>query len=175
MSKVSIFYKWFSVSFYGILLRPPLESKVVKCILNLETLEYRRLIFDLILVYKILHNYTSLDVRDYFAFYDTRSRSYANFALKPLFTSTKNVVSSFFSFRVVKYWNLLPKDVVNARSLVEFKRLLHNVSPNKLLCNSGIRFNTPPHLDHLCLFLTSFSRWTRCCKNFLKKIHFRGV
>jgi hypothetical protein len=51
--------------------------------LNLETLEYRRLIFDLIHVYKILHNYTLLDVRDYFAFYDTRSRGYANFALKP--------------------------------------------------------------------------------------------
>jgi hypothetical protein len=39
---------------------------------NLETFEYRRLIFDLILVYKILHNFTSLNASDYFSFCDPR-------------------------------------------------------------------------------------------------------
>ena len=96
-------------------------------LLNLDSLECRRLRFDLILAYKILFGHTDLDADDYFVLNSssrpTRGHQYK---LVPQRCNC-NTRQSYFSFRVIKVWNVLPVFIVNFSNLVNFKRSLYNV------------------------------------------------
>ena len=97
-------------------------------LLNLHSLEYRRLRGDMIQVYKIAHNYyDKVSVKDLIIFKnDSRLRGH-NFTItkKP---TNKQLFTNYFSNRIVNSWNKLPAEIVNADSVNSFKNLFdkHN-------------------------------------------------
>ena len=98
-------------------------------ILNLETLEMRRVKTDLIFLYKVLHNLVDLDFNDFFKlsstaqFYNLRRHSYHIERPKPFKTSVRN---NFFINRPINTWNSLPNDIVSSKTLKIFKTKLNN-------------------------------------------------
>ena len=93
-------------------------------ILNLESLELRRLKNDLLMYYKVLHNCVDLDKSDFFNFaqndYNTRGH---NLKLKK-FSFSNNCLENTFSNRCINCWNWLPNDVVNCSSISSFRAKL---------------------------------------------------
>jgi len=92
-------------------------------VLDLETLEHRRLVHDLILCYKYLHGLIDTDNRHFFCVQllpKTR-----NNGLK-LYKSYSNIDArkTFFTNRVVDIWNCLPAAVVLSHNVSTFKRRL---------------------------------------------------
>lgn len=93
-------------------------------ILNLETLEIRRLKSDLKLVYKIHNNLINLNINEFFT-QSTLDNSYnlrrhdKYLKLPDLCKTT--IRRSFFSLRIVKIWNKLPQYVIRSKSLPIFK------------------------------------------------------
>ena len=69
--------------------------------LNIKSLEYRRLEFDLFLTYKIIYGIVDINFSDFFSFgqygYDLRRHS---FAIQPLTKSSTDCLLNFFSDRV---------------------------------------------------------------------------
>ena len=90
-------------------------------ILNLPTLNYRRIRGDCIQVYKYLNDYYDVNWSALFILnesnYNTRGHSYK--LAKVTHNSTTR--SKFFTVRVVNYWNALPEEIVYATSLNAFK------------------------------------------------------
>ena len=97
-------------------------------ILNLETLEIRRVKFDLILIFKIINNLINLDFSTYFTYnYNHQSYNLRRHTLsfkKPNLAKT-SVRNNFFSFRCINTWNSLPEEVVTSNSLNNFKLKLN--------------------------------------------------
>lgn len=91
--------------------------------LKLETLELRRLKFDLILVFKVMRGLICLP-SDIFVFADiTHCLRGHNCKLKKpaaRINCRKNIIGS----RIVDCWNCLPQSAIDAPNVVEFKRLL---------------------------------------------------
>ncbi len=89
--------------------------------LSLQTLEQRRKIADLVMVFKILHGIVNVKVEDFFklAPSDHKTRGHP-FKLFPSH-SIKTVREHFFSIRTIKIWNSLPTYVVASTSLNSFK------------------------------------------------------
>ncbi len=103
-------------------------------ILQLETLEQRRLKSDLILTYKIQNNllnigselsFTASNISNH---YNLR-RHNQTFKLPNISKST--VRQNFFHNRIVKLWNKLPQDLVSSKSLIEFKNKLKSIDLSK--------------------------------------------
>ena len=91
--------------------------------LNLLTLYARRLKHDLIFVFKLFNNKVDLDASKFFAPTSvTRTRGH-NLKLQVGF-SHHIMRKNFFSQRVIKHWNNLPSDCVNATSLSSFELAL---------------------------------------------------
>ena len=94
--------------------------------LNLETLEQRRLTSDLTLYYKIFHNLTPWDPSEVFTLsiplYNLHSVSHSFNIRKPL-CRIKIYENHFFN-RCISAWNSLPSYVVESKSLTLFKRNL---------------------------------------------------
>lgn len=92
--------------------------------LNLPTLEYRRKRGDLIIVYKLLHNLLDLDFKNFFTLATTPHdlRQHPLKIQKP--RATKNIRQKSFSHRVINDWNSLSSDIVLAKNVDTFKRLL---------------------------------------------------
>jgi hypothetical protein len=90
--------------------------------LNLEPLELRRLKFDLILYYKILHNLTCIEPSSYFHLHypPSSSRNPAPFLQKS--SNFKQCLQSTFFFRQLDCWNSLPLSIKQLPSLLSFKR-----------------------------------------------------
>jgi len=93
------------------------------CVLEIESLELRRLSSDMIYVYKMIFGLVDLSFNDYFVLRvdsTTRGHKYK------LFTkySRLNVRKHFFTERVVSVWNNLECDIVNFSSLRSFKASL---------------------------------------------------
>ena len=90
--------------------------------LNLNSLERRRLIFDLTFMYKIFHGLVDVPITDFFSrpivAHSTRGHSY-----KVCLTGRANcnVRAHFFNYRIINVWNSLPESIVNASSLASFK------------------------------------------------------
>ena len=89
--------------------------------LNLKSLEHRRLVTDMVMVYKIIHNYVDIDPNLLFTFkpniYNLRGH---NLTLsKPKVNS--NVALNSFTSRVVRLWNSLPSYIVESVSVSSFK------------------------------------------------------
>ena len=97
--------------------------------LKLDSLELRRLRFDLILTYKIIFGLCDIDVSKLFTLRTdsrTRGHSYKILVENGEINSRKN----FFVNRVTPVWNNLPIDIIKFESLAQFKRSLLNVSLN---------------------------------------------
>lgn len=97
--------------------------------LSLESLELRRVKFDLYMVYKIINNLVDLPVNSIFTFatsnYNTRGHplrlNYQDVAIN-------NQTLNFFSNRVVKWWNSLDESVILSPSFNLFKIRLDSVN-----------------------------------------------
>ena len=94
-------------------------------ILNLESLEARRIKTDLTIIYKIVHNLVDLEFDNYFEFYQS------NYNLRRHSLTLKNQIppksfarKNFFSIRNVSIWNSLPATIVESKSLTAFKNRL---------------------------------------------------
>ena len=99
-------------------------------ILNLETLEKRRIKFDLILMYKIHNNLLDVSFQNLFkdsiisTSYNLRGSQHRLHIPK---YSGSSVRSQFFSNRILKIWNNLPSEIINSKSLQNFKNKLNKL------------------------------------------------
>ena len=93
--------------------------------LNLKSLEYRRVEFDLMLIYKILHEYVDLNFSDFFSVchseYNLRKHS---FTIKLLRRPCMEHLNNLFMHGASQIWNKLPKSVVSAPTFDAFKNHL---------------------------------------------------
>ena len=91
---------------------PYIERLVV---LDMETLEFRRLCFDLTIVYKIIHGIAGVHPEEFFDFSEsTRTRGHS---LKlRVMLSRLNCRKFSFALRIVAPWNSLPESVVTAKN-----------------------------------------------------------
>lgn len=96
--------------------------------LSLQTLETRRLHYDLIQAFKIIKGFDDLCVTDFFEFVrESSSTRGHNFKLYPP-KFNKNLRKYFFSNRIVNCWNSLTFDAVNSTSVASFKKQLSSVN-----------------------------------------------
>ena len=93
--------------------------------LQIDSLELRRLIKDLVLTYKIVHGQSVLNPDSYFDPSATYTRGHGYRFRPPRCNLTGS--KSFFAVRVVSVWNALPRSVVEARSAAVFKERLDNL------------------------------------------------
>ena len=100
--------------------------------LQLETLEKRRLIRDLIMVYKIIFGLINLSFDDFFTFSPIQSTRGHTLKLQ-INRSRLDVRKYFFSNRIVKVWNFLPSKVVYSCSLSVFKNAVKTVDFSNFL------------------------------------------
>ena len=102
--------------------------------LNLKSLQYRRITFDLILMYRIVYGLSDLDFENYFNFKDHSYNLRGNsMQVHSKFRFKTNHMNSCFFVRIVKYWNFLPNEAVVASSLVLFNKQLLNVNLDHML------------------------------------------
>ena len=89
-------------------------------VLNLESLEIRRIKSDIKLCFKIVNGLCDLDPSEFFELLPQSSvtRGHSMKLIKPICYT--NCQLNFFSSRVVNYWNSLPPDIVNAVSFGSF-------------------------------------------------------
>ena len=94
-------------------------------ILNLPSLNYRRLRGDMIFLYQITRHNSDSSLLDLFQPALTTSTRGHNFKyFKPRCNTRYR--SNFFSYRTIDNWNNLPSYIVNADSINSFKNLLDN-------------------------------------------------
>ena len=93
-------------------------------IMNLESLEIRRIKYDLKLCFKILNGLCDLAPAQFFTFAPVSSvtRGHNRKLIKPICHTNSQL--NFFTSRVVNVWNSLPPDLVNAKSLSSFSSKL---------------------------------------------------
>jgi hypothetical protein len=107
--------------------------------LGLETLEYRRLKFDLIMCFKIMRNLVDISMEELFGKQpDTVNaaqsglRSYHQQKIAIGKTPKQDTRRYFFSERIVLVWNELPSDVISAHNLDTFRSRLNMTDLRKL-------------------------------------------
>ena len=88
------------------------------------TLEDRRERGDLIEVFKILKGHTRLDPTEFWEVRDARNGVRL---VKELAPNGRRQRQSFFSYRVIQKWNLLPIQIKTAPSLNSFKKRLYDM------------------------------------------------
>ena len=99
-------------------------------VLNLESLELRRIKCDLKLCYKIVKGLCDLDCKDFFTFAPYSNTRGHNFKLSGS-VCKNNWLFNFFTNRIISYWNFLPAEVVNAESFGIFSAKLNSVDLSK--------------------------------------------
>jgi len=101
-------------------------------ILNLESLEIRRLKKDLIMYYKIIHGLIDLNMNEFFLIDNDMYTRGHNFKIcKPPCKS--DLFSNSFANRVINCWNLLPSTVVNMNSIKGFSAKLDSINFDKFI------------------------------------------
>ena len=102
-------------------------------VLNLESLELRRLKFDLILIFKIINGYVDINCGRLFEFFskNLNLRGHQKKIIKP--QSRINCRSHSFACRNVNAWNYLPGYVIDSTSCAVFKNRLNTVDFSKFL------------------------------------------
>ena len=100
-------------------------------ILNLESLEERRIKTDLTILYKILNDIIEIDFKDHFQFSSITKqynlRGHTQKLLMPKFSKSFSR-NNFFTNRIIPIWNKLPQEIVNSQNLFEFKHHLKSYS-----------------------------------------------
>ena len=100
--------------------------------INIETLEYRRVKFDLIFFFKILRGLIDLPFESMFSFYSSPYQlRHHEYTLKTNIYHS-NIRKFFFSNRIVPIWNKLPESIVKSSTLSEFKRKLNDIDLRRL-------------------------------------------
>jgi hypothetical protein len=96
-------------------------------LLNLESLEVRRIKSDLKMCYKIVNGLCDLEVTKFFSFAPISSvtRGHNKKLIKPVCHTNGQL--NFFSNRVVNYWNSLPLDIVDAKTIGSFSGKLRSL------------------------------------------------
>ena len=100
-------------------------------VLKLQSLEHRRLIADLIMVYNILSNKTSINSNLFTLNLNRNLRGHPLKITVPFVKS--NSRRFFFSNRIVPIWNSLPADAVLSHNIQSFKRRIRSINLNKHL------------------------------------------
>ena len=95
--------------------------------LNLETLEVRRLRFDLVYYFKILHNLTPHDSNDFFSFHHPPTTLRDNTPLIEIPTKGNRSFFSSFRYRAATCWNNLSPQIKLTDCLAKFKKLLFSL------------------------------------------------
>ena len=95
--------------------------------LGLEPLEYRRLTFDLVFVFKIMQNLIDLPINELFILNSTPYQLRRHQFTIKINMSRTNIRKYFFSNRIATIWNKLPEFVVNRSSVKEFKKSLNEI------------------------------------------------
>ena len=99
-------------------------------VLNLDSLEVRRIRADLVLTFKIIRGISRVKISDFFTVSTaTKTRGHCYKLSMPKVRT--DIRKYFFSSRIVKVWNALPTDKVNFNSLNGFIRSLSAVALNK--------------------------------------------
>ena len=96
------------------------DDRLKQC--GLTTLQQRRARGDLIQVFKMLKGFDKVDYRKYFSISNTTTRGHLLKLHKS--RSRLDLRKYFFSQRVVDMWNKLPEEVVESKSINEFKNRL---------------------------------------------------
>ena len=100
---------------------------------NLESLEIRRLINDMVFVYKILNNHVDLNPDEFFSLRATTICTRGH-SLRIYPNQFKRMnTSHFFSSRIVNVWNDLSETTVSSFSLSVFKKRLVKENSDVLL------------------------------------------
>ena len=94
-------------------------------ILKTESLELRRLKFDLNMIYCAIHGLNALDSSKFFDIFNSSSRGHSLKIRKQF--SRVNYRAFSFANRCVDAWNSLNNEVVFASSLTNFKKKLKDV------------------------------------------------
>ena len=97
--------------------------------LQLPSLEHRRLVYDLILCFNIVHGFSALTFLDFFSLPNsTNLRGHSLRLAVPL--ARNNIRKHFFAVKIVPIWNSLPDSLVTSSTTSLFKSLLakHNLS-----------------------------------------------
>lgn len=99
---------------------------------NLETLEFRRLVHDLVLVYKLVHATDQTEFNEFFVLdvstHVTRGHSLKLLKIRSLSANQHN----FWSFRVVNLWNKLLNTTVRAQSAKSFRNIICKIEKDRL-------------------------------------------
>jgi len=101
-------------------------------ILNIESLEVRRIKRDLVMCYKIVNNLIDLQCERFFKFSSISTRGHSFKIVKPPLVKN-NLALNLFQYHVVEYWNWLPDYVVTSSSLNVFKSNLDSCNFNELI------------------------------------------
>ncbi|MFZ2537611.1 MAG: reverse transcriptase domain-containing protein, partial [Oscillospiraceae bacterium] len=91
--------------------------------LNLQSLEHRRLLFDLTMCYNIIHGCSALSFGDFFAF-SNKSTTRGHSLKLSAHLCKSNIRKHFFAVRVVPIWNSLPEKIVTSGTTRTFKKLI---------------------------------------------------
>ena len=118
--------RYFTRNLFG-LSRHSYEERLL--LLKQPSLEARRLRIDLIFLYKVLHNLTDNNLRNYFVMASNNNRSLRGNECKLFIPKPRSDMLKYsFFYRVIVLWNSLPFNVVSADLLALFKtRLSENL------------------------------------------------
>ncbi len=101
--------------------------------LSLDSLELRRLRYDLVMCFRIVHGKIKLDCGDFFKFRSSVTRGHKF----KLFVDDHriDIRKYFFANRVVDAWNSLPEFAVCSSTVEEFKKRICNVELSGFITN----------------------------------------
>ena len=104
---------------------------------QMQTLEHRRLQYDLHTCFNIVHNNNCLQPQTFFTFSpNTNTRGHQFRFVVPI--AKTNIRKHFFSCRVVHPWNSLPSNLVTNPNLINFKHGLRRINLNKYLTTPSL-------------------------------------
>ena len=107
------------------------EDRLYK--LNLKSLKHRRIIYDLLLTYKIINGLSDMKFSDFFVFRSTQYNLRGNpNKINTIFKQNSDQWRSSFFNRAVKYWNALPENVASSSSLQIFKSKIRSINLDSL-------------------------------------------
>ena len=87
--------------------------------LHLMTLEMRRLRYDLIVTYKIMHGLEMVKREKFFKINKSNTRGNSMELYKNAVSTTQR--KNFYCERIINAWNVLPDDVVKSKNVAQFK------------------------------------------------------
>ena len=111
--------------------------------IQLEFLEHRRTVRDLVFVYKMLFGLVAVSFSDFFEF-TSRSglRKNHNYCLK-WNRANKEILNNFFSIRIVPVWNALPSNIFEMKTVSGFRQSLSKLDFTQFLKGTAIAGNRP--------------------------------